>query len=168
MVQTEVNTASPADADAPEAELVKDMLRRGAWGAPVLVAVFGLFWGIDGALSAAYGIAIICVNFALAAVLNTWGARISVAALGAAAMFGFLMRLGLIFAAVLLVRDATWVAMVPLALTIVITHLGLLFWEMRFVSATLAFPGIKPKTYEPSAAGHAAAGRATTEETTAP
>ena len=25
-----------------------------------------------------------------------------------------------------------------------ITHLGLLFWEMRYISASLAFPGLKP------------------------
>jgi hypothetical protein len=27
----------------------------------------------------------------------------------------------------------------------VITHLGLLFWEMRYVSANLAHPALKPK-----------------------
>jgi hypothetical protein len=48
--------------------------------------------------------------------------------------------------AVWVVRDASWVELVPLGLTIVVTHLGLLFWEMRYVSATLAFPGLKPAT----------------------
>ncbi len=89
-----------------------------------------------------------CLNFALAAALTTWSARISVAMLGAAAMFGFLIRLGIIFAAVLLVREAWWVSLVPLGITIIVTHLGLLFWEMKFVSASLAFPGLKPKTQE--------------------
>jgi hypothetical protein len=36
--------------------------------------------------------------------------------------------------------------MVPLALTILVTHLGLLAWETRYVSATLAYPGLKPRT----------------------
>ena len=27
-----------------------------------------------------------------------------------------------------------------------VTHLGLLFWELRYVSASLAFPGLKPTT----------------------
>jgi hypothetical protein len=30
-------------------------------------------------------------------------------------------------------------------MTIVITHVGLLFWEMRYISLSLAFPGLKPK-----------------------
>lgn len=129
---------------APEPTIVRDMLRRGLVAAPVLVVVFGLIWGVSGALSTAYGIAIVCVNFALAAALMSWSSRISVAAMGAAAMFGFLIRLGLIFVAVLLVIDDSWVSLVPLCITLVVTHLGLLFWEMRYVSASLAFPGLKP------------------------
>lgn len=131
---------------APEPTLVRDMFRRGIWAAPVLVLVFGLIWGVPGAISTAFGIAIVSVNFVLAAALMSWSARISVAAMGAAAMFGFLIRLGLIFAAVLLVKDAWWVDLIPLCITLIVTHLGLLFWEMRFVSASLAFPGLKPPT----------------------
>jgi hypothetical protein len=136
------------DGPAPEGQLVRDMMKRAAWAAPVMIAVFGLIWGVAGALSTAYAIGLVCVNFVLAASLMAWSARISVAMLGAAAMFGFLIRLAIIFAAVLLVREAWWVQLVPLGLTIVITHLGLLFWEMKYVSASLAFPGLKPKTQE--------------------
>ena len=132
------------DGPAPEPTLVRDMLRRGLIAAPIMIVVFGLIWGIPGAASTAYGIAIVCVNFALAAAMMSWSSRISVAAMGAAAMFGFLIRLGLIFAAVLLVKDASWVSLVPLCITLVVTHLGLLFWEMRYVSASLAFPALKP------------------------
>ncbi len=132
------------DGPAPEPMLVRDMLRRGLIAAPVMIVVFGLIWGVPGAISTAYGIAIVCVNFTLAAALMSWSARISVAAMGAAAMFGFLIRLGLIFVAVLLVKDASWASLVPLCITLVVTHLGLLFWEMRYVSASLAFPGLKP------------------------
>lgn len=130
---------------APEPQLVRDMLKRAAWVAPIMILLGTFFWGFAGALSVAYGIGLVCVNFVLAAALNSWAARISVAALGAAAMFGFLLRLGIIFLAVLLVRDAWWVELVPLGVTLIVTHLGLLFWEMKFVSASLAFPGLKPK-----------------------
>ncbi|MEJ5256219.1 MAG: ATP synthase subunit I [Acidimicrobiales bacterium] len=139
------------DGPAPEGQLVRDMLRRAGWVAPGMVLVFGLIWGVAGALSTAYAIALVCVNFVLAAGLMAWSARISVAMLGVAAMFGFLVRLAIIFAAVLAVRDAWWVALVPLGVSIVVTHLGLLFWEMKYVSASLAFPGLKPKTQEYSA-----------------
>jgi hypothetical protein len=85
------------------------------------------------------------VNFLLAAWSLGFAARISIALMAGVALFGFLIRLGLITLAVLLVRDAAWVELIPLGLTLIITHLGLLFWEMRFVSASLAFPGLKPR-----------------------
>ena len=66
------------------------------------------------------------------------------AVMAGAALFGFLIRLGLITIAVLLVRNEPWVELVPLGISLIISHLGLLFWEMRFVSASLAFPGLKP------------------------
>jgi hypothetical protein len=45
---------------------------------------------------------------------------------------------------VLLVRDAGWVEPLALGLTLVVAHLGLLFWELRYVSISLAHPGLKP------------------------
>jgi len=129
---------------SPAVEVAKDLARRGVMIGPVAVMVGAVFWGTDGALSVAYGLALVVANFLLAAALLGYAGRISLAMMGAAALFGFLIRLGLITVAVLLVRDASWVELVPLGLTIIITHLGLLFWELRFVSASLAFPGLKP------------------------
>lgn len=134
------------DGPAVEMEVARDLLRRALWGAPVLIAVFGAIWGLNGALSTAYAIALVTINFLVSAAMLAWTARISLALMMGTAMFGYLMRLGLIFAAVWLVRDAWWVALVPMGIAIIVTHLGLLFWEMRFVSATLAFPGLKPAT----------------------
>ncbi len=130
---------------SPAVEVAKDIARRGAIIAPAAVILGSVFWGADGAASVAYGLGIIVVNFLLAAALLGWGARISLAIMAGAAMFGFLIRLGLITVAVLAVRNASWVELLPLGLTLIITHLGLLFWEMRFVSASLAFPGLKPQ-----------------------
>jgi hypothetical protein len=134
------------DGPAVEMEVAVDLLRRALWGAPVLIAVFGAIWGLNGALSTAYAVVLVVVNFLVAAAMLSWTARISLGLMMGTALFGYLIRLGLIFLAVWLVRDASWVAMVPLGLAIVITHLGLLFWEMRHVSATLAHPGLKPST----------------------
>ena len=36
----------------------------------------------------------------------------------------------------------------PLGATLVVSHLGLLLWETRYVSASLAFPGLKPSPQE--------------------
>jgi hypothetical protein len=88
----------------------------------------------------------VVANFLVSAAMLAWTAKISISLMMGTALFGYLMRLGLIFLAVWVVRDASWVELVPLGLTIVVTHLGLLFWEMRYVSATLAFPGLKPAT----------------------
>jgi hypothetical protein len=129
---------------APERDIARDMVKKAAIAAPVLVAICWAIWGAPGAASALYGIAIVCVNFLVAAALITVTARISLGLMLAAVLFGYLARLALIAAAILLVRDASWVSLVPLGLTIIVTHLGLLFWELRYVSVTLAFPGLKP------------------------
>ena len=118
---------------APVMEVARDLARRTALVAPVLIVVGAVFWQASGAASVAYGIAIVIVNFLLAAALLAWGGRISLAMMGAAAMFGFLLRLGLIFLAVLVVKDADWVNMLPLGLTLIVAHLGILFWEMRYI-----------------------------------
>jgi hypothetical protein len=135
---------------APETDIVRDMLRKAALAAPVMVAVFGLVWGVDGALSTAYGIAIVLVNFALAAWVNAWAARISPHMLMGVALFGFLFRLAVLFVAFWVVRDARWMDVVPFGITVIAAHLGLLFWEMRHISASLAFPGLKPTPSEES------------------
>jgi hypothetical protein len=132
------------DGPSPAVQVARDIVKRGIYIAPIAVVVGAVFWGAAGAASVAYGLAIVCVNFVLAALSIGWGARISAAMMGAAAMFGFLIRLGLIFLAVMLVKDAGWVELVPLGMTLIVTHLGLLFWEMKYVSASLAYPGLKP------------------------
>jgi hypothetical protein len=90
-------------------------------------------------------VALVLANFALSATLLAWSARVSLAVLMAAALGGYLLRLGLITAAVLAVIHQSWVVVIPLAFTLVITHLGLLVWETRYISATLAYPALKPR-----------------------
>lgn len=129
---------------APERDVARDMVKKGIIAAPFLVAGCWALWGASGAASALYGIAIVCVNFLLSAALITWTARISLGLMMGAVLFGYIGRLALIFLAVMAVKDAAWVALVPLGVTIIVTHLGLLLWELRYVSASLAFPGLKP------------------------
>jgi hypothetical protein len=130
---------------SPEVEIAGDMVRRALPIAPVLVLVCGLIWGVDGALSSAYGIALVLINFLLAAALLAWAARVSPVMLMAATLGGFLLRMTLIVAAVLLVRHASWAVMAPMLMTILVTHVGLLMWETRYVSLSLAYPGLKPR-----------------------
>ncbi|NND75499.1 MAG: ATP synthase subunit I [Ilumatobacter sp.] len=132
------------DGPAPEVAVSTDLVKRGLLVAPVLIAVCAVVWGVDGAWSSAYGIVLVLVNFALAAALIAVAARISVGLMMGAALFGYLIRLGLIFIAVWLVKDAGWISLPALGSTIIVTHLGLLFWEMKYVALSLAHPGLKP------------------------
>ena len=130
---------------APEAAIGRDLVKHGLIVAPVMLGVCAIFWGANGAWSSAYGLTIVLGNFALAAFLVSFTARISYAMMMGAPLFGYIVRLGIISAAVYFVRNATWVELIPLCMTIVIAHVGLLFWELRYVSLSLAFPGLKPK-----------------------
>ncbi len=134
------------DGPAPEVAVSTDMIKRGLIVAPLLIAICGVIWGLDGVWSSAYGIAIVLANFALAAASIAMAARISLGLMMAATLFGYLIRLALIFLAVWLVKDAAWISFPALGSTIIITHLGLLFWEMKYVALSLAHPGLKPTT----------------------
>lgn len=133
------------DGPAPELTIVVDLVRRSLPVVPAVILVGLLGWGIDGAASAGYGLAIVLANLIAAALIIAGAARISLAFLMAATLFGYVLRLGLVFLAVLAVRNAGWVDLWPLGLTIIVTHLGLLAWETRYVSASLAYPALAPK-----------------------
>lgn len=135
-------------AGSVEQTVATDMIRRALPALPVLVLVAGLIWGTNAALSAAFAIAIVVVNFLVAATMLAWSARIGPGLLMAAALGGFILRLALITIGVLLVKDEAWMELVPFGLTLVVTHLGLLIWETRHLSVSLAFPAVKPPAPE--------------------
>jgi hypothetical protein len=133
------------DAAPPvERRIAVDLARHGLLVAPAVVLVAGLLRGVDGAASAALGLAVVVVNFFAAALSLEWGARRGGNTLFAVALGGFLFRMVSILV-VLLVADALfgWADVVVLGLTLFVTHLGLLFWELRSVSFSLAAPGLR-------------------------
>jgi hypothetical protein len=140
---TEVLAARDAG-PAPERQVALDMVRRALVVAPIPIVLAALVWGGAGAASVAYAMAVVLANFVLAAWMLGAAARIGYGLLMGVALFGYLMRLGLIFLAVFPVKDAGWVEPAPLGITLVVTHIGLLLWELRYVSASLAFPGLRP------------------------
>ena len=129
---------------APEVEVSTDLIKRGLIAAPLVVAICGVIWGANGAWSSLYGIALVLVNFGLAALLIAVTIRISLTMMLGAVLFGYLLRLGLIFVAVFAVRDAGWISLPALGATIIATHLGLLIWELKYLALSLAYPGLKP------------------------
>lgn len=142
---------------SPAMAVALDLARRSLWLLPVVVIASAVFWGLGGVASTLYGLLIVVLNFVLSAWLLAVTGRISAAVMAGAALFGFLLRLGLIFGAVVLVRNAGWVELVPLGITLIAAHLVLLFWELRHVSGTFAFAGLKPRPqpnpYLPSSDG---------------
>ncbi len=128
-----------------ERELAFDMLKRGVWFAPAILVLATLAWGAQGTSSAAVAIALVVVNLLLAALALSWAAKVSLTAIMAVSLGGFAVRMALVTAVLFAVRDAAWIDMTALGITVLVTHLGLLFWELRFVSASLAFPGLKPR-----------------------
>ena len=73
--------------------------------APVVVLVAGLVDGWDGAASAAIALAIVSVNFRSPRAVMSWAAKISPAAVGGVAAGGYVVRLGLILVALVLLRN---------------------------------------------------------------
>lgn len=146
-----MTSASPLamalEGKAPEVDVSRDMIRRGLLVAPVLLAVCGALWGAKGAASGAFGLGLVLVNFALSAAIVAVSARISLAVMMGAILAGYLVRLGLITVAVLLVADHGWLSPAALGMTIIVTHLGLLVWELKYVAASLAFPGLRPDAF---------------------
>jgi len=136
----------------PEVSISRDMVRRGLLVSPVIAAFSAVFWGGDGALSSLFALGIVLANFLVAAGSLAVTARISLGLMMGAALFGYLIRLGLIFVAVYLVRDASWVSLPALGGTLIVTHLGLLGWELKYIAASLAYPGLKPDRDEDGAA----------------
>jgi hypothetical protein len=138
--------AAPVPVATPpvESQIARDMARRAVPVAALLILLGATFWGVGGALAAAYGVVLIVGNFLLAAALLNRAAQHSANALAAAALGGFILRLALLGVAVFAVHPFWHFPVVPLCITLLVTHLGLLLWEMRYVSASLAHPGLKP------------------------
>jgi hypothetical protein len=133
------------DAAPPvERRIAVDLARHGLLVAPAVILVAGALRGVDGAASATLGLAVLVLNFFAAALSLEWGARRGGNALFAVALGGFLFRMVSILV-VFLVADALfgWADVVVLGLTLFVTHLGLLFWELRSVSFSLAAPGLR-------------------------
>lgn len=142
--------AQPDVVPPVEREIAVDIVRRGAIVAPLIVLVGGLARGWDGAASAAIALAVVFVNFLLAAAIMTRAARHGATAVGAAALGGYIVRLAIVVAVLVLLRHRSFVDLPTLGFVLVGTHLGLLLWETRYVSLTLAAPGLRPARPRPA------------------
>ena len=134
--------------DQIESRIARDLARHALIIAPVLVIGIGLWRGVEGAGAVALALAIVCANFAVSAAILGWAARTSPNLLMGVALMGFITRLILITAIGVGVKGLDIVDWPVFCITLITAHLGLLFWETRSISLSLASPGLKPKPGE--------------------
>ncbi len=143
-----MNAAAPTPGLTPERTLAFDMVRRSVRLVPFVILAGLAVRGLDGGASAAIAVAIVLVNLVLSAMALDWAARVSLNAIMAVALGGFLVRMGLVTLVVWAVKDHSYVDLPTLAVAVLVTHLALLAWEVRYVSASLAYPDLKPDAKE--------------------
>ena len=87
---------------------------------------------------------LVALNFLVSARLIGWASERSLALLQGAVLGGFVVRLFALTLIVLGLEQFSFIDLPVLVLTIAVTHIALLIWETRYVSLTLAAPGLKP------------------------
>ena len=130
MAPDPVDKYLPAPDQRPiEAIIGVNIAKRAIFVAPILALVFGLVGGWQGAIAALVGVAIVVINFVLGGYVMSYAARISLSLYHAAALFGFLIRLGLITVSMLLIANVTDIDRMALGISVVVSYLVLLSWE---------------------------------------
>jgi hypothetical protein len=121
---------SPSPLESPvESLIARQTVRRAIVVAPLVVGASGLLRGWEGAYSAAVGVAVVVANFLLAGAILSRAARVSLQVYHAAALLGFLLRLGLITLTMLLVAALFEVDRPAMGVAAVVAYLTLLTWE---------------------------------------
>jgi ATP synthase protein I len=112
-----------------EAALARDTVLRAVFVGPVLVGLFALLRGTRGAVGAAIGVTVVVVNFLVLGQILSRAARVSPGFYHAAALFGFLLRLGAITVTMLLVAASFDIDRMAFGISAVAAYLALLTLE---------------------------------------
>jgi len=120
----------PAPDERPiEAIIGKNIAKRSLFVAPVLALIFGLLQGWPGVVAALVGVTIVVANFLLGGYIMASAARVSLNLYHAAALFGFVIRLGLITVSMLIIANVTDLDRMALGMSVIVSYLVLLSWE---------------------------------------
>jgi hypothetical protein len=121
---------SPSPLQTPvESILAWETVRRAVVVAPAVVGGALLLRGGAGAVSAAVGVTVVVANFLLAGAVLSKAATVSLRVYHAAALLGFLVRLGLITLTMLLLAAVFEVDRPAMGIAAVVAYLTLLTWE---------------------------------------
>lgn len=132
--------------DRIESRIARDIAKHAIYVAPVLVIGVGIWRGVDAGAAVVLALAIVIGNFLLSAAILGWTARIHPDLLMGAALFSFLGRLILITLIGVGIKELDLVDWPVFCITLIVSYVGLLFWELRSISVSLASPGLKPST----------------------
>jgi hypothetical protein len=137
--------APPPSIEKIEREIAVDLAKKAAIVTPIVVIGLGVWRGPDAALGAFLALALIVGNFFASAAILGWTAKHAPHALAGVAMLSFLGRLLIITIIGAGIKQLDIVDFPVFGITLVVSYLALLFWEMRSISLSLAYPGLKPK-----------------------
>lgn len=126
---TTPNQPAPSSSTPIEAILARHTVKRAAVIGPVLVAFFWAVRGSDGAIAAAVGVVVVVVNFLASGAIMSLAARISLAMYHAAALLGFVLRLGLITLTMLVVARLFEIDRLAFGISAVAAYLALIGME---------------------------------------
>ena len=130
--------------EQPEKRIANHLALRALWFSPLFLILSGLGWGLSGVVSSLLALVLVAVNFLAGAAIITRSVKISPNMLYGSVLGGYVIRLAILTGVVMSVRPFDWFETVPFAMTLLVTHLGLLATETRYISASLAYPDLKP------------------------
>lgn len=133
------------DVSRIESSIAHDLARRALIVTPFLLVGAGIWRGLDGVIAVALALGLVTANFLVSAAVLGRAAAISPNTLMGVALGGFLVKLIVLFGLALVVEQLDFVDFPLFVGTVFIAHLGLLAWETRSVSLSLAAPGLKPR-----------------------
>jgi hypothetical protein len=134
----------PEGIDHVESRIARDLVKHALYVAPIAIVGVGIWRGVDAGAAVAFALALVIVNFLASAAILGWCARRSPELLMGAALMSFLVRFLVLTAIGVVVKEMDIVDWPVFCITLVVSYLGLLFWEMRSISTSLASPGLKP------------------------
>ena len=121
----------------PELQLVR---RVAPWGLPAAAVAFAAGWavaGLDAGWSAAIGIAVVTLNLVAHGVSMARAARISLIAIYAVGLGGFVVRMGVIVAAMFVLNGFAFFSPLAFGLAVLPATIALLAYEMKLMASGL-------------------------------
>jgi len=135
---------TPDIGDHVESRIARDLVKHALYVAPIAIVAVGIWRGVDAGAAVALALALVIANFLASAAILGAAARRSPDLLMGVALMSFLIRFLLLTGIGVVVKELDIVDWPVFCITLVVSYLGLLFWEMRSISLSLASPGLKP------------------------